>query len=77
MSLATLQHFRALGYCNRGIRASLKSKGVEWSYFLDNGLDSEWLRSTGNPMAIKVADLADSDPNIKSKTTNDPCEGCK
>lgn len=58
---ATLQHMRALGYCNRGLRRWFADRGINWPDFLANGIDADYLRATGDAMAIAVAELAESE----------------
>lgn len=56
----THAHFRALNYCNRGARKWLIARGVDWADFLANGVDADWMRATGDAMALKAAELAEA-----------------
>ena len=67
MSIVTHQHLRSLGYCNRGLRRWFAEQGIEWSEFLENGIDSQYLRASGNAMAIAASDLADAQREGRSK----------
>lgn len=67
MSIATIQHFRVLGLCNRGLRRWFKEQGKSWDDVITNGVSTEWLRSTGNAIAISVADLADETNELITK----------
>lgn len=60
-ALATVNHTRALGLCGRGCRPWFARVGLSWNTFVSEGYDSEVLRATGDPMAAKVAALAEAE----------------
>jgi hypothetical protein len=55
----TLAHARELGYCVKGVRRWFDGREQSWVAFVAHGVDSEWLRATGDAMAIRLADLAE------------------
>jgi len=69
MATATIQHMRILGLCNKGLRRWFDTQGISWNDVVYNGVDTAYLRSTGNAVAIAVAELAEeelkSDPELE------------
>lgn len=61
MALAKLEHARALGYCSKGIRKWFEGREYSWRDFVAHGVPTEWLRATGDAMAIRVAEEAEKD----------------
>lgn len=61
MTIATHEDAKSLGYCNTGMRKwfAQMDRGLTFAEFRANGATTEWLRDTGNAMAIKLADYAD------------------
>jgi hypothetical protein len=57
--MARLEHARALGYCARGMRRWFEGRGHTWQEFVTTGVPAEWLRATGDEMAIRVAEQAE------------------
>ena len=55
----TVVHARELGYCVKGIRRWFDGRERSWGEFVAHGVDSDWLRATGDAMAIRLADLAE------------------
>ncbi len=55
----TVVHARELGYCLKGIRRWFDGRERSWLEFVEQGVDSDWLRATGDAMAIRLADLAE------------------
>ena len=55
----TVVHARELGYCVKGIRRWFDGRERSWLEFVEQGVDSDWLRATGDAMAIRLADLAE------------------
>ncbi len=55
----TVGHARELGYCLKGIRRWFDGRERSWLEFVEQGVDSDWLRATGDAMAIRLADLAE------------------
>ena len=56
-----LRHLRALDYCARGSRAFFQRHGWDWHQFLQNGLEAEAFRKTGDAMAMKAAQVAEQE----------------
>lgn len=54
----TMAHVRKAKMCSRGARAFLLRHGVDWSAFLNHGVDSEFLERTGDAMALRVVEVA-------------------
>lgn len=59
--IVTMKHVRAAGYCSRQPREWFKQQGLSWSDFVANGIDSEVLLATGDGLAKKVVDIAESE----------------
>ena len=57
--VARLEHARALGYCAKGMRRWFEGRSHTWAEFVERGVPADWLRATGDAMAIRVADLAE------------------
>ena len=55
---AHMRHVREAKICSPGARDWWKSRGWDWSDFLDNGIPIETLLETGDPFAKRVADIA-------------------
>lgn len=55
----TIAHARELGYCIKGVRRWFDGRERSWLEFVEHGVDSDWLRATGDAMAIRLADLAE------------------
>lgn len=47
---------KALGYCNAGLRRWFPRDGVSFEDFRRIGVTTEWLRASGDAMAIKLAE---------------------
>jgi hypothetical protein len=56
--IVTMRDVRAAKMCSRGARDFLKRHGFDWADFLENGVTPEQLEATGDPMAIKVAEVS-------------------
>ena len=61
--MARLEHARALGYCARGMRRWFEGRRHSWSEFVEAGVPAAWLRSTGDALAIRVAEQAEQEQN--------------
>jgi len=64
-------HLRACGYCNRGLRPWFAGRGISWADFLADGVDASFLVATGDAMAIKAVDFAESTGWAKEPQTAD------
>jgi hypothetical protein len=58
-TIVTVEHARELGYCAKGIRRWFEGRDKTWVEFVEHGIDTEWLRATGDAMAIRLADFAE------------------
>jgi hypothetical protein len=45
---------RAAKLCTSGARIWLTRYGVSWTKFLDEGVSADFLRETGDPLALRV-----------------------
>lgn len=59
MTRVTVAHARELGYCVKGIRRWFDGRERSWEAFVEHGVDSDWLRATGDAMAIRLPDRVD------------------
>lgn len=50
---------KALGYCNAGLRRWFPRDGVTFDDFRSQGVSTAWLRTTGDAMAIRLADVVE------------------
>lgn len=51
---------RGKGYCVKKSREWAEGRGIDWRKFVQDGIDSEELRATGDPMAIALVDAAEA-----------------
>lgn len=51
---------KALGYCNAGLRRWFPRDGVSFDQFRRDGVSTEWLRATGDAMAIRLAEALEA-----------------
>lgn len=58
MTTVTHQDIRVLGYCNRGARAFFAAHGLNWSSFMEQGVDGAVLLETGDEMAVAAVQEA-------------------
>lgn len=61
MNVIRMKHLRAAGMCNREPRKWFKDRGFSWSDFLTNGISIQKIIDTGDPLALKVAEIAAKD----------------
>lgn len=59
MTLVRHVHLREIGYCNRGSREWFARQGLNWADFVENGVEAEKLRATGDAMAEKLVEHAE------------------
>lgn len=59
------KHLVKLKYCARGSRLFFQRHGWDWQKFLHEGKSSDEIRAVGDAMAVKAADLADSEAHGK------------
>ncbi|MBU65581.1 MAG: hypothetical protein CL858_09035 [Cupriavidus sp.] len=57
--IATHLDAKALGYCNAGLRRWFPRDGVTFDLFRQQGVSTDWLRATGDAMAIRLAEYVE------------------
>lgn len=57
--IATHEDAKALGYCNAGLRKWFPRDGVSFDDFRKDGVTTNWLRATGDAMAIRLAEAVE------------------
>jgi hypothetical protein len=57
--MARLEHARQLGYCARGMRRWFEGRERSWVDFVEHGVPAAWLRSSGDALALRVAEQAE------------------
>ena len=58
--IARLEHARAQGYCARGMRRWFEGRSHTWAEFVERGVPADWLRATGDAMALRVVNYAEA-----------------
>jgi hypothetical protein len=56
--IVTIRHLREAGMCSREPRKWFAKQGLSWTEFVTNGLPEEVLIATGDPLAMKVVEIA-------------------
>ena len=69
--IATHLDAKALGYCNAGLRRWFPRDGVTFDLFRQQGVSTDWLRTTGDAMAIRLAEY------VERQAASVPNEGAK
>ena len=57
--IATHEDAKALGYCNAGLRKWFPRDGVSFDDFRRDGVTTDWLRATGDAMAMRLAEAVE------------------
>ncbi len=57
--IATHEDAKAMGYCNAGLRKWFPRDGVSFDDFRKDGVTTEWLRASGDAMAIRLAEAVE------------------
>ena len=57
--IATHEEAKALGYCNAGLRKWFPRDGVSFDDFRRDGVTTDWLRATGDAMAMRLAEAVE------------------
>lgn len=57
--IATHEDAKALGYCNAGLRKWFPRDGVSFDDFRKDGVTTDWLRATGDAMALRLAEAVE------------------
>lgn len=56
-----IHHIRAAGICVSGARTWFPRYGLDFRDFLENGIDAQILRDTGDPLAARAVAEAEKD----------------
>lgn len=65
--IATHLDAKALGYCNAGLRRWFPRDGVTFDDFRQQGVSTDWLRATGDAMAIRLAEHVEQQAETGAK----------
>ena len=57
--IATHEDAKALGYCNAGLSKWFPRDGVSFDDFRRDGVTTDWLRATGDAMAMRLAEAVE------------------
>lgn len=57
------KHCKALRYCDRGIKAFMEAKGIDYADFVANGVPAEVARSWNDLMVNRALELAERESN--------------
>ena len=57
--IVTHEDAKALGYCNAGLRKWFPRDGVSFGDFRRDGVTTDWLRATGDAMAMRLAEAVE------------------
>ena len=68
--IVTMADVRSISYCSRGTRQWFQSKGLDWSDFLENGIEADKLIQTGDPMALAIVEQVRARNGRKQETDN-------
>lgn len=71
MTRVHIRHIRAGGFCARGARDWAARHNINYTNFLQNGIECEILESTGDHFALTVCRLAREEEAAKQKEAND------
>ncbi len=66
MALVTMKHIRELEYCAPRLREWCREHGINVRDF-KAGVDSDWLRATGDHLAIAAANLAEQEQQWEAR----------
>lgn len=58
--IARHEDAKALGYCNKGLRRWFPRDGITFEAFREHGVSTEWLRASGDAMAIRLAEAVEA-----------------
>ena len=62
--IATHEDAKALGYCNAGLRKWFPRDGVSFDDFRRDGVTTDWLRATGDAMAMRLAEAVEQREHV-------------
>lgn len=58
--MVKMSHIREAKMCSRGARAFFERHELDWQAFLNEGIDAEKLKATGDFMAFEVVKVAEN-----------------
>lgn len=56
--IVTMRDIRAILGCSGGARYFCRQHDIDWTSFLENGIDAEVLEATGDAMALRLTAFA-------------------
>lgn len=59
--MVRVKHLRMANLCVNGTRDWWSANGLDWRDFVKNGIPADRLAATGDPFAIRVAEIARDD----------------
>lgn len=59
--MVRMKHIRMAELCADGTRDWWRDNGLDWRDFVRNGIPADKLAATGDPFAIRVAEIARED----------------
>ena len=62
--IATHEDAKAMGYCNAGLRKWFPRDGVSFDDFRKDGVTTDWLRATGDAMAMRLAEAVEQREHV-------------
>ena len=62
--IATHEDAKALGYCNAGLRKWFPRDGISFDDFRRDGVTTDWLRATGDAMAMRLAEAVEQREHV-------------
>ena len=62
--IATHEDAKAMGYCNAGLRKWFPRDGVSFDDFRRYGVTTDWLRATGDAMAMRLAEAVEQREHV-------------
>ena len=57
--IVTHDDAKAFGYCNAGLRKWFPRDGISFDDFRRDGVTTDWLRATGDAMAMRLAEAVE------------------
>ena len=62
--IATHEDAKAMGYCNAGLRKWFPRDGISFDDFRRDGVTTDWLRATGDAMAMRLAEAVEQREHV-------------
>jgi hypothetical protein len=67
MTQMHIRHIRAAGFCARGAREWARRHNINYTEFLQHGIDCDLLEKTGDHFALTVCRLAREEEEAQNK----------